>query len=294
MPSVVKPKLSRSPVRHAAFSGKSTRTKQAAGVQGTEPLAALAHDARNVVAALRLYCDLLSEPGVLSEGHKHFASELQAVVSAGCGLVEKLTILGTARHAEPSYMRRVAKSSVYSPYIDDLAAAVEQLKGPLAALAGAKIGLEMECLTCFGRVRLSPEGLARILINLMRNAAEAMPQGGRIRVTVQQGDGGSFFDTAHTPRSVILCVQDWGPGIPRDQVQQLFDAGFTTKAQGAANRGLGLSIVRSLVESAGGRVCATTVPGGGARFEVELPLIHRALTNSGFVADFPERANLEC
>ncbi len=63
MPSAVKPKRRRSPVRHAAFSGKSTKTKQAVGVQGSEPLAALAHDARNVVAALRLYCDLLAEPG---------------------------------------------------------------------------------------------------------------------------------------------------------------------------------------------------------------------------------------
>jgi hypothetical protein len=50
-----------------ALSGKYARSKTAAGAQHNEPLAAIAHDARNVVAALRLYCDLLAEPGVLQK-----------------------------------------------------------------------------------------------------------------------------------------------------------------------------------------------------------------------------------
>jgi len=288
MPTVAKTQYSRSSTRRSAFSGKSVKVKSTAGTLDNEPLAAIAHDARNVVAALKLCCDLVAEPGVLSEGHRHFARELQAVASASSGLVERLAGL------------RVAKPAAGNSYIDDLTAAVEQLKEPLAALAGAQISLEMECLTCFGRVRLSREGLTRILINLTRNAAEAMPQGGRIRVTVQQGDGGSFFDSAHASRTVLLCVQDSGPGIPRDQIERIFDGGFTTKIESvgktrsAGNRGLGLNIVRRLVLAAGGRVRATTAPGGGARFEVELPLIHPSPTNSGFLADFPERANLEC
>ncbi|MGC1300036.1 MAG: HAMP domain-containing sensor histidine kinase [Alloacidobacterium sp.] len=280
-----------------ALSGKYARSKTAAGAQHNEPLAAIAHDARNVVAALRLYCDLLAEPGVLSEGKQHFAEELQAVASASSGLVEQLTGLHVTSRAgwEVIDARRAAKPAARSPHIDDLAAAVEQLKGPLAALAGAKIGLEMECLTCFGGVRLSQQALTRILINLTRNAVEAMQQGGRIRVTVQQGDGGSFFDSTRPPRTVLLCVQDSGPGIPRDQIEHLFDAGFTTKTAASPNRrGLGLNIVRRLSEAAGGKVRAMAAPGGGARFEVELPLIHRAPANSSFVADFSGKANLEC
>jgi len=279
------------------FDGAKEPTKAAA----KEPLAAIAHDARNVVAALRLYCDLLAEPGVLSEGAQHFAAELRAVATASTDLVEKLTALrvdadsgSQARHV-PS-----GASSFGDPVqIDDLGVAVEQLQGPLSALAGPKIKLEMECLNCHGTVRLSQEGLVRILINLTRNAAEAMPHGGRIRITVQQGDGGSFLDIEHSADTVLLCVQDSGPGIPRDQIEHLFDAGFTTKAKNASgllgtHRGLGLSIVRRFVEGAGGNVRAVAAPGGGARFEVELPLIHRSQHNMAFIADFSEGANLEC
>jgi signal transduction histidine kinase len=157
----------------------------------------------------------------------------------------------------------------------------------------------MECLSCFGRVPLSQEALTRILINLTRNASEAMPNGGRIRITVQQGDGGSFFDAEQPPRTVLLCVQDSGPGIPQDRIGRIFDAGFTTKGESAplphgAHRGLGLNIVRRLAEAAGGSVRATSAPGGGARFELELPLIHSRSSIGSFPADFPERTTLEC
>ena len=162
----------------------------------------------------------------------------------------------------------------------------------------------METLPCPGRVRLSQESLTRILINITRNAAEAMQQGGCIRITLQQGDGGNFLDrrrvSATSPRTVLLCVQDSGPGVPERQMPHLFEAGFTTKGlddaahSASAHRGLGLSIVRHLAESAGGCVRAISVAGRGARFEVELPLIFRTRSNNGFVADFTERANIEC
>jgi signal transduction histidine kinase len=287
MPS--KSRLRRSHARNVSSARTFALGRRMSSLNNGESFSAIAHDARNVVAALKLCCDLLSEPGVFSEEHRHFAHELRAVALASSGLVEQLTALRVGNRS-----RRGSINGHRAVYIDDVATAVRQLGRPLAALAGAKINLEMECLSCFGRVRLSQEGLTRILINLTRNAAEAMPQGGRIRVTVQHGDGGSFLDTALPVRTVLLCVQDSGPGIPQNQIERIFDADFSTKKQAGANRGLGLSIVRRLAKSAGGTARVIAAPGGGARFEVELPLIHRAQANSGFVADFPERANLEC
>lgn len=301
MQTVVKPLPRRSSARAGSF-GKKPITQHAMDAEGKESFAAIAHDARNVVAALTLFCDLLAQPGVLSEESQHFAGELRAVVSASSALMEQLTALHPTRLFAarlPSYPHHSEKFAAQLPYIDDLANAVQQLKGPIVALAGIKIQLEMECLFAAGRVRLSPESLTRILVNLTRNAAEAMPQGGRIRITVQLGDGGSFLDTALPARAVVLCVQDSGPGIPADQLESIFDAGFSTKNRKTtwphnAHRGLGLSIVRRLVEAAGGSVRAKSPPGGGARFEVELPLIYFEQPSSGFPADFPERANLEC
>ena len=266
-----------------------------------ESFAAVAHDARNAVAALQLYCDLLAEPGVLTEDHRHFAQELQVIACTSSGLVERLAMLRGGRQPgiRALYPIHLPEPYVSSSRIDDLAAAVKRLKGPLAALAGRKVALEMECLPCHGRIQLSYEGLTRILINLTRNAAEAMPHGGRIRITVQQGGGGSFFDfldgdASTLPHTVLLCVQDSGPGIAEDKIKSLFGAGFTAKKKHAAKRGLGLPIVRQLVEIAGGCVRAVSTPGQGARFEVELPLIGHTEADHGFVADFSERANIEC
>jgi signal transduction histidine kinase len=295
-----KPQARRSAVRRASFSRKFT-ARHAPARTSNESVIALAHDARNVVAALELCCDLLAEPGVLAEENQHFAAELQAVASASSALVEQLAALRVVgvRGWASTRICSTSKPRPRSGHIDDLAAAVEQLRGPLTALAGARIELHMECLSCFGRVPLSQEALTRILINLTRNAAEAMPNGGRIRITVQQGDGGSFFDAEQPPRTVLLCVQDSGPGIPQDRIGRIFDAGFTTKGESAplphgAHRGLGLNIVRRLAEAAGGSVRATSAPGGGARFELELPLIHSRSSIGSFPADFPERTTLEC
>ena len=310
MSTPAKAQLRRSTARTMPFTPKSFSKAPIAGKNATrkEPLAAIAHDTRNVVAALRLYCDLLAEPGVLSEGHQHYAAELQAIAAASSGLVEQLAALGLPSQSEARVSSVPAtpsgRVSSASAYIDDLTVAVRRLEGPLATMAGEKIDLHVETLPCPGRVRLSQESLTRILINLTRNAAEAMPQGGRIRITLQQGDGGNFLDrrrvSATSPRTVLLCVQDSGPGVPERQMPHLFEAGFTTKGSddaahpASAHRGLGLSIVRHLAESAGGCVRAISVAGRGARFEVELPLIFRTRSNNGFVADFTERANIEC
>lgn len=274
-------------VQRARFSQRYKVRRVPAG--GGDSLATLAHDARNVLAALELCCDLLAEPGVLTEGNQQFAAELRTVASASTALVEQLTTGRTVEGAKSAFLATHGGGQ-----IDDLAAAVERFRRPLSALAGAKSDLQMECLTCFGSVRLSHEELTRILINLTRNAAEAMPDGGRIRITVQQGDGGSFFDMANPPRTGLLCVQDSGPGIPLDEIGRIFETGFTTKGGSAVHRGLGLSIVRRFAEAAGGRVRATTAPGGGARFELELPLIHNQPNTDSFPADFPERATVKC
>src|SRR5580698_5603972 len=313
MSTPAKAQLRRSTARTMPFTPKSFSKAPIAGKNATrknstgkEPLAAIAHDTRNVVAALRLYCDLLAEPGVLSEGHQHYAAELQAIAAASSGLVEQLAALGLPSQSgvSPASATPPVKMSGASAYIDDLTLAVRLLEGPLATMAGEKIDLHVETLPCPGRVRLSQESLTRILINLTRNAAEAMQQGGCIRITLQQGDGGNFLDRrkvlAQTPRTVLLCVQDSGPGVPERQMQHLFFARFTTKVSDdaaqptAVHRVLGLSIVRHLAESGFGCVRAISFAGRGARFEVELPLIFRTRSNNGFVADFTERANIEC
>jgi len=238
---------------------------------------ALAHDARNILAALQLYCDLLEEPGVLTAEHRHYAEELRAVSTMNAHCIEELAALASASssHSDISH----------GPGIKNVVAAVHEMNALLTAIAGPCIDLEMECLPCSGSVQLTRQDLKRILINLVRNAVEAMPKGGRIRITVQKDGSASFLQrrTAMTakqsPRTVLLCVHDNGPGISSDKLAHVFNMGFTTRMSTLFHgprrdlrRGLGLSIVRNLVETAGGHMRVLSSPTVGTCFEIELPL----------------------
>ena len=101
--------------------------------------------------------------------------------------------------------------------------------------------------------------LEQVLMNLMLNAIEAMQDAnGDLTITSQPGDEGHL----------LISVSDTGVGISPDKVDQIFDTFFTTKAQGT---GMGLGISRSIVESHGGRLWATSDTGRGATFRFTLP-----------------------
>jgi signal transduction histidine kinase len=239
-------------------------------------LTGLAHDASNLATALRLCAELLAEPGVLAPDHAHYAGEMASMAEASAGLMRKLGTLARAGRA-----REMPEAPV-----TDVADELRQLGGLLAAMAGPKIVVQTACLPCAGTLRLSEENLTRILLNLVRNAADAMPEGGRVRIAAQRGGGASFFWTlggdppkreAGAAETVLLSVEDNGPGIRPELLERIFEPGFSTR-RGLApwpegrNRGLGLSIARELVEEAGGTIRAVSVARRGARIEMELPV----------------------
>lgn len=252
-------------------------------------LAGIAHDARNLVTALGLCAELMSAPDVLPPRHQHLGAEVRSIAASSAQLVRRLTELA----------RRKAKAqapAVPEAKVKDLSQSLQKLRSLLSAIAGPVTEVEFACLPCAGEVRLTEESLSRILVNLVRNAADAMPTGGRIRITTQLGHGASFLWTVEGEASespvtdylwdehhhtaggtVLLTVEDNGPGIPPELRQRVFDPGFTTRLGGRSwpeseHRGLGLSIVRELVESAGGTVRAASSPVRGARIDIELPL----------------------
>jgi len=103
--------------------------------------------------------------------------------------------------------------------------------------------------------------LQQVLMNLMLNGIEAMQDtksGGQLTIRSLRGEGGQS----------LISVSDTGKGLPPDQADQIFNAFFSTKAQGT---GMGLSISRSIIESHGGRLWATSNSGRGATFNFTLP-----------------------
>jgi signal transduction histidine kinase len=97
------------------------------------------------------------------------------------------------------------------------------------------------------------------LANLLLNAVQATPAGGRVVVETKRSDG-----------QVLIAVRDGGPGIPTEMQQRIWEPFFTTKQRGT---GLGLAIVRKRMEEAGGSArLAPTENGQGARFELRVPI----------------------
>jgi signal transduction histidine kinase len=295
----------------------------------------LAHDARNVLAAMGLYCDLLAQPGVLNRRYAHYAGHLKVVIDSGISLVGRLAgPLSRPREAAlagqapatlnlgpkpPSGNGLKATATKVETPLCDLGTEIERRRGMLSVLLGPRIAFEIECLPCSGLIRLEPMDLGRILVNLIRNAGEAMPNGGRVRISVQQGGDSSFLPEAvpgvlphvrhdivptlnnrGAGKTVLLCIQDNGPGMDSEILGHIFDKGFSTKTgrgalgRGASteetnqsetgaglettpsSRGLGLGIVRSLVEAAGGQLRVVSRPGAGTRFEIEFPMLWAA------------------
>jgi signal transduction histidine kinase len=264
---------------------------------GSESLRGIAHDARNMVTALGLYCELLEEPGVLSPDFAHYGKELRLVVTASRRLVEKLAALDTRRSAETPLSNHIQPSRaagkntaragqekagrwelVPAQPINSLASDLLANRNLLAALAGPSISVTIDVKGGALPVRLTIEDLTRVLVNLVKNASEAMTAGGRVHVSLNET--GLSESNSSDNRILTLVVEDDGPGIPAGVLEKIFDSGYTTRdaqasresAWPATHRGLGLSITRSILETAGGRIQAANRSQGGARFEIELPV----------------------
>jgi signal transduction histidine kinase len=318
----------------AEWSGVERRRVQAvvetlATLRGKgESLEEMAHDARNMVTALGLYCDLLEEPGVLATPFAHYGNELRLVAAASRRLVEKLVALdaygtrGTPAMSSSAVSSSAALSSLDrretgrllaaatagdrpernrrwdlmpAEPIENLAQELLANRNLLAALAGPPIALTVEAEGGGRPVRLTGEDLSRVLVNLVKNAAEAMPRGGRIRLCLRERRA-----DAESPESLVLTIEDDGPGIPVKALEKVFESGYSTRvrdgsadgsgggAWAAAHRGLGLSIARAIVEAAGGRIHvanrsqaeagsganpeASSGTSSGASLEIELPV----------------------
>jgi signal transduction histidine kinase len=111
--------------------------------------------------------------------------------------------------------------------------------------------------------------LQQVLMNLMLNGIEAMKEtGGVLTVKTERGEGAEVLISGGEGAEVLISVSDTGAGLPAGRADEVFNAFFTTKPQGS---GMGLAISRSIVESHGGRLWATSNDGRGATFHFTLP-----------------------
>jgi C4-dicarboxylate-specific signal transduction histidine kinase len=144
--------------------------------------------------------------------------------------------------------------------LNDIAQEVAELRA--VAQQGAGVKMTLDLADDLPKVWASHAQLVQVVVNLVTNAEDALENAPRreIRVSTARSTG----------RKVLLRVEDSGPGIPEELRARLFEPFFTTKAPGKGT-GLGLSLSFSIAERHSGSLRAENLPGGGARFTIELP-----------------------
>ena len=215
-----------------------------------ELAAALAHEIKQPIAAAVANAGACL--GFLEEEHRDIAEAREAASGT----------IGCARRAAEiiDHVRSLFKKSL--PHREPVD--VNELIREIALLLRNEIRrnsvtVRLELAEGLAKVSGDRVQLEQVLMNLMLNAIEAMQDAnGDLTITSQPDDEGHL----------LISVRDTGVGIPADKVEQIFDTFFTTKAQGT---GMGLGISRSIVESHGGRLWATSDTGRGATFRFTLP-----------------------
>ena len=222
----------------------------------------VAHDFNNVLAAIIGCSDLLCMSLKPDDPSRHESDEIRRAALRGAALTRQLLAFSRSQKPDAKLL--------------DLNEAVLRLESILRGLVGERVSLTVRVSSTPTRVRVEPGQLEQMLLNLVVNARDAMPEGGTIDVLVEP--------VRLDERSVLrypgiadgpfarLAVTDTGVGIDPDVEAHIFEPLFTTK-DASKGTGLGLSIVYGIAKAAGGTVSFTTGPTQGTTFEVLLPLV---------------------
>ncbi len=136
--------------------------------------------------------------------------------------------------------------------------------------------------------------LVQVLLNLVMNARDAMPEGGRVTIRTDRADevppGGRFGRAWNSDEAAILSVSDTGTGIDSSIANRVFEPFFTTKPVGQGT-GLGLSVVEGIIEQSNGEMWLTSEAGRGTTFIIALPVVEPATDSAARSARSPEGGN---
>ena len=221
--------------------------------------AGVAHDLNNILSPILLVAPLLRGEINDEEEKEAFLSLVQASAERGANLVKQM--LTFARGADGE---RVLVQPTHL---------VEEVAKIAGQTFPKSIKIQTECPPDIWMVEGDPTQLQQVLLNLCVNARDAMPDGGTLRLSIENFEVDEHYASmtadARPGTYVVVQVSDEGRGIPRHVLDKIFDPFFTTKEVGQGT-GLGLSTVLGIVKSYGGFVSVSSEP-GETRFRVFLP-----------------------
>ncbi len=225
----------------------------------------IAHDFNNLLTAILGSVDFLRR--ALGPEHPEHAEteEIQKAAVRAADLTRQLLAF--------------SRQQVLAPKVLELDALVTNLEKMLRRLIGEDVELRFVPKAPRAAVRADPGQLEQVIVNLVVNARDAMPRGGRLTIETARVDLDAAYawehGTVEPGRYALLAVTDTGVGIDRAAQARLFEPFFTTKEFGKGT-GLGLATVYGIVKQSGGYIWVYSEPGRGATFKVYLPRVELA------------------
>jgi PAS domain S-box-containing protein len=224
----------------------------------------VAHDFNNLLTVITGYGQMsLDRAAADPQLHAHIEEVLKAAEQA-TALAGQLLLFGKHRAATYEAL--------------DLRRIIERMTPELRHIAGASIELVIEAPEDLGGVRADAGQIEQVVVNLVSNACDAMPSGGRLAIGLANVELDRGFVQSHVGVTegpyVLVTVSDTGTGIPPEMRARLFEPFFTTKERGKG-AGLGLSSVYGIVRQSGGHIWVSSEPGRGATFKIYLPRVER-------------------
>ena len=225
----------------------------------------VAHDFNNMLSIMMGYCDL-AEGRTKMEGVQKDVAQIKKAAQRAAALTRQLLAFSRQQVLRPSVLN-----------LNDVVRGLHQM---LLRVIAADIDLRIEASPSLGNVKADTGQIEQVLMNLVVNARDAMPRGGKIVVETAN----MVVDEAYRKqqaeiqpgRYVVLSVEDTGCGMDLTTLSRLFEPFFTTKPPGHGT-GLGLSMVYGAMQQAEGHVMVRSEVGKGTKFELLFPRIDDAL-----------------
>jgi PAS domain S-box-containing protein len=222
----------------------------------------VAHDFNNVLSIILGYGELLLDDLKPGDRMREDIEEIRKAASRAAGLTRQLLLF--------------SRQQVVEPKVIDLREILASMDKMLQRILGEDVELVSVSSKAAGRVKVDPSHIEQVILNLVVNARDAMPTGGKLTIETNNVDLDENYTLTHLPAKpgphVMLAVTDTGTGMDRETQDRIFEPFFTTKEIGKGT-GLGLSTVFGIVQQAGGSVWVYSEPGKGTTFKVYLPRV---------------------
>ncbi|RMH48046.1 MAG: response regulator, partial [Alphaproteobacteria bacterium] len=220
----------------------------------------VAHDFNNLLTAIQGHCDLLLLRHEVGDADHGDLVQIRNNVNRAAALVRQLLAFSRKQTLRPRTLH--------------LAETLSELSHLLNRLLGEKVELRIDNGPDLWPVRVDERQFEQVIMNLVVNARDAMPNGGRVEIRTRNLtlEAPMERDRATVPAGeyVLIEVADTGCGIPPDRLRKIFEPFFTTKKLGEGT-GLGLSTAYGIIKQTGGFIFVNSVVGQGTTFSIYLP-----------------------